>query len=116
MRFDSPAELLDLDVCASVSAWSFWRAASIARSCVPPPDTGTIASFFVETFLSTIAPSRTRYVSAFTRPETSASPSPKLASIDDTLRFEVIGSAVNKIPAACGNTIRWITTAICTRR
>src|SRR5947199_5898501 len=39
-----------------------------------------------------------------------ASPSPKLASIDNTFLLEVTGSAVNKIPAACGKTIFWMTT------
>ena len=66
--------------------------------------------------LATTAPSRTLKTSAFTRPETRASPRPKLASTEATFRLDVTGSAVNMMPADRGNTIRWITTAIRTAR
>ena len=62
--------------------------------------------------LAMISPSRTRYASAFTRPETRASPRPKLASTEAIFRWPVIGSAVNKMPAASGKTICCTTTAI----
>ena len=47
-----------------------------------------------------------------TRPETRASPRPKPASTEATFRLEVTGSAVNRMPAACGTTICCTTTAI----
>lgn len=62
-----------------------------------------MASFLVAIILFVIVFSRTVYESAETKPETSASPSPKLASIERDLRFDVIGSAVNRIPDASGN-------------
>ena len=49
-----------------------------------------------------------------TRPETRASPRPKLASTEETLRFDVTGSAVKRMPAACGKTICCTTTAMWT--
>ena len=48
----------------------------------------------------TTSPSRTVKTSGLTWPETSASPRPGTASIDVTRRFDVIGSAVNRTPAA----------------
>ena len=70
----------------------------------------------VATALATTSPSRTLKVSAFTKPETGASPRPKLASTEATFRLEVTGSAVNRIPAACGTTICCTTTAMWTLR
>ncbi len=66
--------------------------------------------------LATISPSRTLKASGFTRPDTSASPSPKLASTESILRLPVSGSAVNSRPEACGTTICCTTTAIWTVR
>jgi hypothetical protein len=51
-----------------------------------------------------------------TRPATSASPRPKLASIETTLRLPVTGWAVNITPATSGTTIRCTTTAMWTLR
>ena len=50
--------------------------------------------------LATTAPSRTLKTSALIRPETSASPRPKVASTEATLRLPVTGSAVKRTPAA----------------
>src|SRR5699024_12111901 len=66
--------------------------------------------------LSTIASSRTANESAFTEPDTSDSPRPRTASMVVIRRFDVMGSAVNKTPAASEQTIVWITTAIRTDR
>src|SRR5438105_15691582 len=49
-------------------------------------------------------------------PDTSASPSPKLASIDVTFRLPVTVSAVKRMPAACGKTTCCTTTAMLTFR
>ena len=75
-----------------------------------------MARSLVATAFVTISSSRTVNTSGFTRPETKASPSPKLASTATIFRFEVTGSAVNSMPAACGNTIRCTTTAMSTLR
>jgi hypothetical protein len=75
-----------------------------------------MASCLVAIALETISPSRTVYTSAFTRPETRASPRPKQASTEVTFRLPVTGSAVNRMPDACGKTICCTTTAIWTFR
>src|ERR687898_889328 len=75
-----------------------------------------MASCLVPTALATTSPSRTLKTSAFTRPETRASPMPKLASTETTFRLPVTGSAVNRMPAACGKTICCTTTAMWTFR
>jgi hypothetical protein len=43
-------------------------------------------------------------------PDTSASPRPKLASMDTIFLLPVTGSAVNMMPATSGKTIFWMTT------
>ncbi len=75
-----------------------------------------MARRLVATAVATTSPSRTVWTSAFTRPETRASPRPTQASTEATVRLPVTGSAVNRTPAACGKTIRWTTTAIRTLR
>ena len=71
-----------------------------------------MASRLAATALATTSPSRTRYTSGFTRPATRASPRPKLASMVMTFLLEVTGSAVKRMPAACGKSIRCTTTAM----
>ena len=75
-----------------------------------------MASCLVATALATTSPSRTLKTSGFTRPETRASPRPKLASTVATFRLPVTGSAVNSMPAASGKTICCTTTAMRTVR
>ena len=99
-----------------VSAGCPWRSRSIGCSWVPPAGEASMASCLSPTVLATTLPSRTLKTSALTRPETSASPRPKLASTVTTLRSPVTGSAVNMIPATSAKTIRCTTTAISTVR
>ena len=54
--------------------------------------------------------------SGLTAPETTASPSPGLASITVSCRVPVTGFAVNITPAAVASIIRCTTTASVTRR
>jgi hypothetical protein len=49
--------------------------------------------------------------SGLTAPDTTASPSPELASITASRRLPVTGLAVNITPAASASTMRWTTTA-----
>ena len=100
--------------CASVSAGCACRTGSIARCRVPPPGSASIASSFEVTIFWTISSSRTLNMSGLTRPDTSASPRPKLASTDSIFRLPLTGSAVNRMPDACGMTICCNTTAMCT--
>ena len=86
----------------SVRAGPAARPRSSAR-CVPPAGEAWMASCLVPTALATTSPSRTLYTSGLTRPETRASPRPKLASTETTFRLDVTGSAVKRMPAACGN-------------
>ena len=102
--------------CASVNAGCAWRAGSISCSCVPPAGAAWTASCLVAIAVVTISPSRTVETSTLTRPETSASPRPTVASTKATFRFDVMGSAVNRTPAASGKTICCTTTAISTVR
>ena len=101
---------------ASVNAGCACRSGSIGCSWVPPAGEASMASCLSPTVLATTSPSRTLKTSAFTRPETSASPSPKLASTVATFRSPVTGSAVNRIPDTSAKTIRCTTTAISTFR
>jgi hypothetical protein len=60
--------------------------------------------------LVTRSPDTTKW-SGVTAPETTDSPSPVLASITQSARFPVTGSAVNSTPAALASTISCTTTA-----
>ena len=101
---------------SSGSACRFWSFAGTSSVTVPPSGRPRSASAFLAMRFVTIAPERTWYRSAVTRPETSASPIPKLASMETVSRRPVIGSAVNMIPETSGRTIRWTTTERSTER
>ncbi|GAA2899130.1 hypothetical protein GCM10020220_105870 [Nonomuraea rubra] len=70
-----------------------------------------MASRLSPAWRSRIRPSWTRKRSGFTAPETTASPSPGLASITLSRRLPVTGLAVNITPATRASTITWTTTA-----
>ena len=102
--------------CASVMQASGPSAAVVccARSStrsVPPPGSARTATALSPSRRSTTRPSSTARWSGLTIPDTTASPSPGLASSTARVRRPLTGSAVNSTPATCAATIRWTTTA-----
>ena len=91
-------------------ARSGWVARSSTRS-VPPPGSARTATALSPSRRSTTRPSSTSRWSGLTIPDTTASPSPGLASSTARVRRPLTGSAVNSTPATCAATIRWTTTA-----
>ena len=105
-RGDRPA-LDDVEVIVDQAPFDVLRGPKCDSICRPSCTSRTTcesvsAGCSTATVLSMTSSSRTLYTSAFTKPETRASPSPKPASTVVTFRFDVTGSAVNRMPAASG--------------